>query len=260
MERRLEELFTNDSRAHRERAIGAPPRRAGWPAAAALIAAAAASIFAVLVLDIVRPGSDRPASGVVTSPSPSPSGTPALSGDRKSIVVDGQVILGIDHDAIVEWFRTSSQLCDERNIRSTPDRQTFCQDKASFRKQTAFASVVVSPDRQKIGFTIESATLASDTVAGMFLRSANEVRFLTSYYLGNQFIAFSPSGRNFVYQGSCFEAKCGLFIRDSATLAEEATLNNPDGADRRQNATFVRWISDNEVEYRLGTQLTRHSF
>jgi len=196
----------------------------------------------------------------VTSPSATSSGTLVLSGDRKSVVVDGQVVLAIDNDQIVEWFRTQSQLCDPPNISATPDRRAFCTDKAAFKSRTQFASVVSSPDGTKIGFTIGSETLVPDTVAGIYLRSTGTVRFLTTYYLGNQFISFSPSGANFVYQGGCFEANCGLFLRDTVTLVEKARVNDLVGGERHQNATFVRWISENEVEYRLGPELKRASF
>lgn len=212
-----------------------------------------------LVVLIVAPLLEQSPTAV-TSPSATSSGTLVLSGDRKSVVVDGQVVLAIDDDQIVDWFRTKSQLCGQHNITNTPDRRLFCENKASFRTQTQFASVVGSPDGMQIGFTIESATLSPDTVAGIFLRSTGKVHFLTSYYLENQFVGFSPTGTNFVYQGGCFEARCGLFIIDSKTLAEKASLNKLDGGERHQNATFVRWISDNEVEYRLGTELRRESF
>ena len=182
-----------------------------------------------------------------------------VSTDRKS-VSDGQIVLAIDNDQIVEWFRTQSQLCDTGSINSTPDRRMFCTDKATFRDRTRFASAVPSPDRMTIGFTISSDTLAPDTVAGIYQRSTGTVRFLTSYYIGNQFISFSPSGAKFVYQGGCFEANCGLFVRDTVTLVEKARVNDLVGGERHQNATFVRWVSDNEAEYRLGGDLKRVTF
>ena len=186
---------------------------------------------------------------------------PSLSSDKKSIVADGKVLLAIDNDTIFNWFKTDSQLCDGYNLTSTPDRKTFCENKTSFKNETRFASIVVSPDKMKIGFTIESDTLSPDKVAGVFLRSTNKVNLLTNYYLGNEFISFSPSGTNFVYQGGCFEVMCGLFIKNSETLANKASLNNPEFADTRgQNATFVKWISDNKVEYKLGAELKQESF
>ena len=189
------------------------------------------------------------------------SGTPALSSDKKSIAVDGKVLLAIDNDTFLNWFKTESQLCDQYNITTTADRKSFCENKTSFKNQTRFASIVVSPDKMKIGFTIESDTLSPDKVVGIYSRSTNKVNLLTSYYLGNEFISFSPRGTNFVYQGGCFDGMCGLFIKNSETLANKASLNNPEFADARgQNATFVRWISDNQVEYKLGTELKRESF
>jgi hypothetical protein len=197
-----------------------------------------------------------------TEPADTPvSGTPSLSADKKSIVADGQVLLAIDDDAIFNWFKTESQLCEGYNLTSTPDRKMFCEDETYFKSQTRFASIVVSPDKMKIGFSIESDALSPDNVVGIFLRSTNKVNLLTDYYLGNEFINFSPNGTNFIYQGRCWEGQCGLFIKNSETLAEEASLNNPEFLDARgQQATFVRWISDNQIEYKLGTELKQESF
>lgn len=198
----------------------------------------------------------------ITPPADTPlSGAPSLSTDKKSLVADSEILLAIDNDTIFNWFKTESQLCDEYNLTSTPDRKTFCENKSTFKEQTRFASVAISPDEMKIGFTIESNTLSPDKVAGIFLRSTNKVTLLTNYYLGNEFISFSPSGTNFIYQGGCFEGMCGLFIKSSETLANKASLNNPEYADSRiQNTSFVRWISDNQVEYKIGTELKRESF
>ncbi len=207
---------------------------------------------------------NTPSSSTVENTQPtnaSVSDTPSLSADKKSVSVDGKVLLSVNNDTISNWFKTESQLCDGYNLTSTPDRKMFCENKTSFENQTKFASIVVSPDKMKIGFTIESDTLSPDKVVGIFSRSTNKVTLLTNYYLGNQFISFSPNGVNFVYQGGCFEGMCGLFINNSETLASKASLNNPEFADSRsQNSTFVRWISDNQVEYKLGTKLKRESF
>ena len=187
--------------------------------------------------------------------------TPPLSVDKKSISADGKILLTIDNDTIFNWFKTKSQLCDGYNLTSTPDRKTFCENKTSFKNQTRFASIVVSPDKMKIGFTIESDTLSPDKVVGIFSRSANTVNLLGGYYLGNQFIGFSPNGTNFIYQGGCFEGMCGLYVKNSETLADKASLSASESADARtRTATFVRWISDNEVEYKLGSELKRASF
>lgn len=190
----------------------------------------------------------------------SASQTPHLSEDKKSIVADGNVLLSIDNDTIFNWFKTESRLCDPNNINATADRQSFCENKESFANLTRFASIVVSPDETKIGFTIESDTLTPDTVSGIYLLSTDEVHLLSNYYIGNEFISFSPSNTYFVYQGNCWEGMCGLFIKNSETLTEEASLNNPEYLDYRSaNAEFVRWLSDNEIEYKLGTELKRVS-
>ena len=187
--------------------------------------------------------------------------TPSLSADKKSISADGKILLAIDNDTIFNWFKTKSQLCDGYNLTSAPDRKTFCENKTSFKNQTRFASIVVSPDKMKIGFTIESDTLTPDKVVGIFSRSANAVNLLGGYYLGNAFIGFSPNGTNFVYQGGCFEGMCGLYVKNSETLADKASLSDSESADARtRTATFVRWISDNEIEYKLGSELKQASF
>lgn len=179
------------------------------------------------------------------------SSVPSLSADKKSIVADGKVLL------------TVSQLCDGYNLTSTPDRPMFCENKISFKNKARFDSIVASPDKMKIGFTIVIDPLSPEAgVAGIFVRSTNKINFLTDYYIGNEFISFSPGGANFVYQAGCFEAMCGLYIENSETFARKTILSDSsEYADTRtRNATFVRWISDNEVEYRLGTELKRESF
>lgn len=186
---------------------------------------------------------------------------PTLSSDNKSILVDGDALLSIDDDAIFNWFKTESQLCDGDNRTSTPDRKAFCENKASFKNITRFASIIVSPDKMKIGFSVESDTLSPDKVVGIFLRSMNKVNMLTNYYLGNKFISFSPSGTYFVYQGNCWEGLCGLFIKGSETLAEMMSVNNPEYLDlRTADAEFIQWLSDNQVEYKLGSELKQESF
>jgi hypothetical protein len=185
------------------------------------------------------------------------SGTPSLSADKKSVVADGKVLLAIDSDTIFNWFKTKSQLCGRYNLTSTPDRKMFCENKASFKNQTRFSSIVASPDKMKIGFSVESDTLSPDKVAGIFLRSTNKVQILTNYYLGNEFISFSPTGINFVYSSYCFENDCGFSIKNSDTLTDKISFGNtPDHSDYR----FVKWISDKEIEYKDGTELKRKSF
>ncbi len=195
------------------------------------------------------------------TPTPVSSATPTLSADRKSIVANGKVLLAIDDDAIFNFFKTESQLCDGYNLTSTPDRKMFCENKATFKGKTRFTSIVSSPDKMKIGFTIESDTLSPDKVAGIFYpsRSTNKVHFLTNYYLGNEFISFSPNGTNFVYVGGCFEGYCGLSVKNSEALADKVSFGGGD-SDKGVKYTFVRWISDKEIEYKAGDELKRASF
>ncbi len=180
---------------------------------------------------------------------------PSLSADRKNIIVNGNSALAIDDNAIVDFFRKRF-LCTPENITSTPDRKMFCEDRATLKKLTRFVSIVVSPDAQKVGFIIESDTLAPDTVIGIFYpsRATDRVHFLTEYYLGNTLISFSPNSARLIRQSDCFEGLCGLIVNDAETLADQREINNPGlGTDgRSENAEFVRWVSDNEVEYTLG--------
>lgn len=176
----------------------------------------------------------------------------ALSTDKKSIVIDGKVALTIDDEAIFAFFKNKSQLCDSSNIDSNAGRKMFCEDKATFRNQTQFKSIVISEDKKKVGFTIESDTLSPDSVVGIFYtdRATNRVIMLSNYYLGNEFISFSPSGANFVYKGGCFEAKCAFYIKDVDTLQDRINFI-PKEADARGSYEFIHWISDLEIEYKV---------
>ena len=45
---------------------------------------------------------------------------------------------------------------------------------------------------------------------------------------------------------------CGLFVKESQTLVDTLSINNPETLDMRQrDATFIQWISDSEIEYEL---------
>lgn len=182
----------------------------------------------------------------------------SLSADKKNIISDGKILLTIDDNIIFDFFKNKSQLCDEYNITTTSDRKMFCQNKTTFKNETRFKSIVSSPDGKKIGFTIESDTLSPDTVVGIFYpyNTTNKVNFLSNYYLGNEFLSFSPNGTNFVYSGGCFEAICAFYIKDSETLKDKIDFI-PQEADVRGNYEFVRWISNNEIEYKLNNELKR---
>lgn len=185
---------------------------------------------------------------------------PFLSEDRKSIVEEGDVLLAIDDDSIFNFFKTESGLCD--NKEEAP--WGGCLSKETFKTATRFASIVLSPDKTNIGFDIENDKLVPDKAAGIFYphRASDKVYFLTSYYLGNEFIGFSPAGINFAYRGNCWEGLCGLYIKNSETLENVMDFNNPvEGLDARVvNSQFIKWISDNEIEYKLGAELKRASF
>lgn len=176
----------------------------------------------------------------------------SLSVDKKLIVQGNKVLLSIDDDTIFNFFKTKSQICNEYNITTTPDRKMFCEDKVTFKKETRFKSIEVARDEKKVGFTLESDTLSPDTVVGIFYphSTKNKVIFLSGYYLGNEFLSFSPTGINFVYRGGCWEAICAFYIKDSETLQDKINFI-PKEADARGNYEFVRWVSDSEIEYKL---------
>jgi hypothetical protein len=200
-----------------------------------------------------------------TSQSPATS-TPSenifLSADQKNILAGDEVLLVIDNDEIFDFFRNQSSLCDEANINNSPEQQMFCEDKQTFKNKTKFTSIVVSGDKQKVGFGISSEILQPDAVVGIFYPylARDRIHFLTNYYLGNEFISFSPNDKYFVYKAYCWEAMCGLFVRDSETLEELVSINNPEYLDlRTSDVNFVKWLSDNQMEYELGDQTERVS-
>jgi len=184
--------------------------------------------------------------------------TTILSADKKSIVVDGKVALSIDDELIFKFFKNESQLCDSSNINSNPGRKMFCEDKVTFKNLTRFKSIVVSGDGKKVGLTIESDTLSPDTVVGIFYpnKTLDKVSMLSNYYLGNEFIIFSPNSINFVYRGGCWEAMCAFYIKDSKTLEDKINFI-PQEPDSHGNYEFVKWISDTEIEYKLDSILKK---
>lgn len=183
-----------------------------------------------------------------------------LSDDKKNITRGGKVLVSIDDDIIFNFFKTKSQLCDSSNIDSNVGRKVFCENKDAFRGQTRFKSIAVSNDAMKVGFTLESDTLSPDTVVGIFYPNniTNKVTMLSNYYLGNEFIGFSPNSINFVYKGGCFEAKCAFYVKDSDTLQDRIDFI-PKEADVRGDYEFVRWVSDTEIEYKAGGEIKKAS-
>ncbi len=186
----------------------------------------------------------------------------SISSDKKNILIDGKVMLSVDDDVIFAWFKSDkSYLCDAGNINTAPDRKMFCTDKATFRNEVRFRSIVASPDGKKIGFTIETDTLP-DTVVGIFYpsKTSSKVSILSNYYLGNEFISFSPTGVNLVYKGGCFEGNCAFFIKNSEILADQPLTFIPQYADARGNYEFVKWLSDRSIEYKLDGQSNQTFF
>lgn len=267
LEQRLEDLYMADARAWRIERVGTPRRQPRWISVAGFVAGTAATLLAAsLVIDVLtrersQAGSPSPQATAPAGATAPSGGIPGLTADRKAIAQNGQTVLAIDNDQIVQWFRTQSQLCDWRNIDTRADRRSFCTDVAAFRDKTRFTTAVSSPDGMSLGFTVESDTLAFFTVAGFYARSSGKVSFLTDYYDGHEFLSFSPTGRSFVYTNICFEANCALYVRDTATLAEMIRVNGPPGDEvGRQNATFLRWLSDSQIEYKLGNEVKTASF
>ncbi len=228
-------------------------------ARAVLVCILLAAVAGILIYKQRAAGPGTPDSGA--TPVPAVTGTPVVSPDGTRIVAGGETILPVNHASIVDWFRNESQLCDGANATSTPDRAAFCTDTGSFTRLTRFSSVAVSADGQSVGFTVTSDTLTPDAVAGIFSRRTDTVTMLTDYYLGNGFVGFSPGGTYFIYRSGCFEGMCGLTVKNTDTLITVAGINMPEYADSRaQDAGFVRWVSDSEIEYRLGTDLKRTTF
>jgi len=188
---------------------------------------------------------------------------PALSADKKSIMDNNNVLLSVDNAVIRNFFVTDSQLCDSANLSSTPDRKLFCTDIAAYKASTRFASLIVSSNQTKMGYSIETDTLSPDKVLGMLYPNSvsNQVVILTDYSLGNEFLGFSPNGTYLIYQGNCWEGMCGLTIKNAETLATVLNINNPEYVDMRTvNAKFVKWLSNNSVEYTLGTETKQATF
>ena len=190
------------------------------------------------------------------------SSIPSISVSQKTIVADGKVLLSVDDEMIFNFFKDKNTgVCDISNINNTPTRKSFCTDREVFKSRTHFSAINASPDGKKISFTIEMDELTPDTVVGMFypFNTTYKVHFLTNFYLGNQFISFSPSSKNFVYKSSCFEGICGFFVKDSNTLANKISFPDQD-IESRSSYTFIRWISDSEIEYKVGNELKQLSF
>lgn len=187
---------------------------------------------------------------------------PSLSNDRKNIILWKSVLLGINNQRLMNMFREESQLCNEPNITNSEKKRAFCEEEEAFFTQTRFTDINISTEESdKILFTLESDIMTPDSLVGFFRVSSWEIRFLSNFYLGNELIGFSPNARYFAYRGMCWEAKCGISIRDSETLEEVWTINNPEYLDMRQkDVKFLRWVTDTEIEYELAGEILQISF
>lgn len=190
-------------------------------------------------------------------------GDTGISPDKKSILVDGKEILSVDNDIIFGFFKDPKNgMCDSSNINNTTTRKQFCADKDFFKSKTYFTEVVFSSEKTKIAFTVGTDELAPDTVVGIFYpkNTTYKVHMLTSFYLGNKFISFSPSEKNIVYTTNCFEGNCGLVIKDAVSLKPIKSLPVSADLDSMPPLTFIRWVSDNEIEYTEASVLKKVSF
>lgn len=168
--------------------------------------------------------------------------------------IKNNIVLSIENDQIYSWFKTKSGLCDEYSLSSIPERKLFCKDINYFKSKTNFKNLIQSNNGNSTGFTIQSEILTPDTVVGIWNKNTNQVSLLTNYYLGNEFISFSPDGTKFVYKGSCWEGLCALFVVNVNTLEKIADINNPEYADyKSENANFIEWISNNQIKYSLSS-------
>ncbi|MCA9385388.1 hypothetical protein KC717_01940 [Candidatus Dojkabacteria bacterium] len=183
-----------------------------------------------------------------------------LSQNSTKIYKGREELLSIDNGVIYNFFASEVIRCQDYFLSHSPMQLEICQNENSFQEYARFREIIVSPDQKLIGFEIQSDLLESDSVVGVLdlsLQNPDPV-LLTNYYLGNEFLAFSPTGKYFIYQGECWEGNCGLYIYDSNTFEEVSAINHFEYQDMRQsNAEFVRWISDSEIEYLQDGEVTQ---
>ncbi len=192
-------------------------------------------------------------------PSTSLPGMPFISADKKSIVADGKILLSIDNERIMSGFRSNNPWLCEMNQDWTKEMRPLCNNKTFFKEKSVFTSISVSPDKV-IAFNLDVKRSVPSTYGNEFLQevgifsiSTNKVNLLESSGSNTKFISFSPSGKNFVYRTGCFEgfsSLCDLFIKDSETFTTKASLMYKEGMTTNK---FIRWISDNQVEYEQTT-------
>lgn len=194
------------------------------------------------------------------------SGMPSISADKKSIVADGKILLSIDNERIISGFRSNNPWLCEMDQDWTKEMRLLCSDRILFKEKSAFTSINVSANKA-IAFDLEVNRLIPNTYGnefisevGIFSISTNKVNLLERSGSNTKFISFSPSGKNFAYRTSCFEgfsSLCDIIIKDSETFTTKAALSYNEGTSSNE---FVRWVSDNQVEYKLNGELKRKSF
>jgi len=187
---------------------------------------------------------------------------PKLSSNKKQIVSNNRILLEVDHQAIVNYFKTESQLCNNYSL-NQPERKDFCTDAAIFKAKTKFNRIEVSSDKKAIGFSITSDVLSPDAVVGIFYpeRSDKPIQFLSKYYLGNQFLSFSPNDQHFIYNHNCWEGFCGLTVKNTSTLKTVLEINNSENVDERNKKTvFEKWIDNRTIGYLIDGEPAKFSF
>ncbi len=172
-----------------------------------------------------------------------------LSEDGKSIISEWEATLSIDDDRIFNRFKTSSQLCGDWNVAYG---KPFCENKDSFKSQANFSSIMISPNKDMILFTIETDVLTPDKAIGVLNLENWYFSILTSYYLGNKSLGFSKNWNYFAYKSDCFEWMCWIYVIESSSLYTKKSINNFDTLDvRTYDVEFIRWVTDNIIEYKI---------
>jgi len=188
---------------------------------------------------------------VTTAPTEIEQEAITLSADKKTIKQGENTILAIDDNDIFNWFKTESGLCNKSN-NDSENRNSFCYDSTVFLAKTSFVNIHPTKNKKYIAIEISSKEMLPDMVLGIYNRETKKINWLTNYYLGNKFISFSPNEDKFVYSNRCWEALCGLTIKDIGNYTTIKEINNPQYVDARSsNAIFNKWIDNNTINYTL---------
>jgi len=186
----------------------------------------------------------------------------ALSSNKKEIVVGDKFLLEVNHTDIMNYFKAEGQLCDAYYL-NRPERKAFCTDKNIFKQKTQFNVMDLSADKTAIGFSLTTEVMSPDALLGVFYpkRDDKKVHLISSYYLGNEFLGFSPDSKHFIFQHNCWEGFCGLTIKNTATLKTVLEINNPESIDERSDKTvFEKWIDNQTISYLINGEPAKFSF